>query len=334
MGDGLKKFRWKVEVLLVRFCLFLIPLLPRAIVLTLARGLGHLAYHASGNRRRIGEANLELALGASVDLRERQKILKRSFAMFATVIFDVFWFTRNPQERLADYVRFPKGALETVGHGPEIFITAHLGNWEVLGQAVANAGLPLHSVAAPLSNPWLDALFIPSRELTGQRIVSSEGALKSLIRLLRDGQCFAILLDQNTKPSEGGVFVPFFGVPVPISMSAAILALRTESEIVFGFSLLQKDGSYRVISPRRIGRDEIARIKSTAGPHAAGRLTQRIAETLENVVQTHPESWLWSYKRWKHIAPGHEGDGYPYYAKPLQENESAKAEVMTGSSEN
>lgn len=325
---SLKKLRWKIEVLLTRLCLLVVPRVPRGGIVWFAGCLGRVAYHLLGTHRHIGEANLDLAFGSTKTAEEKRLILRQSFTSFATVVLDVFWFTRNPRERLSTHVRFPEGALDTVGHGPEIFITAHLGNWEVLGQAVANAGLPLHSVAAPMSNPWLDSLFIPSRELTGQRIISSEGALKSLIRVLRNGQCFAILLDQNTKPSEGGVFVPIFGVPAPVSMSAAILALRTDSEIVFGFALLESDGSYQVVSPRRIRREEIERIKTEAGAHAADQLTLLITQILEDAVRTHPGSWLWTYKRWKHIAPGHDRNAYPHYAKRMQGYELAKARVV------
>jgi len=326
--SSLKKLRWKFEVLVTRLCLLVLPRVPRKGILRLARCLGRVGYHLSSTLRRIGEANLDLAFGTTKSADEKRTILRQSYISFATVVLDVFWFTRNPRERLNAHVHFPEGALESVGNGPEIFITAHLGNWEVLGQAVANAGLPLHSVAAPMSNPWLDPLFIPSRELTGQRIVSSEGALKSLIRVLRDGQCFAMLLDQNTKPSEGGVFVPIFGIPAPVSMSAAILALRTDSEIVFGFALLQEDGSYRVVSPRRIGRAEIEKIKTEAGAHAADRLTLLITRILEDAVRDHPGSWLWTYKRWKHIAPGYDRNAYPHYAKFMREEESGKARVV------
>jgi KDO2-lipid IV(A) lauroyltransferase len=322
-----KRIRHQLEVLLTRMALCVIPRLPRPWVLAFARCAARLAYFVVPGLRRVGLANLELAYGDSISESEKQRILRQSLTTFTIVILDVFWFTRKPRERLSRYVHFPEGLLESVGDGPEIYVTGHLGNWETLGQAVANAGLPLHSIAAPLANPHIDKFFIPSRELTGQKILSSEGALRGFLKALRQGACVAVLLDQNTKPSEGGVFVPFFGLPAPVSTGPASLALRTESQIVFGYCLLEPDGSYIVHSPGRITPDEV-RAFSALGDDASDQLTAEIAGRIEQAIRTYPEAWQWTYKRWKYIAPGHTREEYPAYARPLRETEQSKARIV------
>ena len=322
----LKRIRRHLEVLGTRIGLWFIPRLPRRGVLALARGAAVVVYPLVPRLRRIGLANLNLAFGDGLAEKEKRRILRRSFTTFATVVCDIFWFTRTPKERLARYVRFPPGLVESVGRGPEVYVTGHLGNWEALGQAVANAGLPLHSVAAPLANPRVDRLFVPSREISGQHILPREGALRGLLSALRRGACVAVLLDQNTKPSESGLFVPFFGVPAPVSTGPASLALRTGSQIVFGFCLPQPDGTYTVHSPGRITPAEIRALRE-GGDEAPDRLTAIIAARLEEAVRDHPEAWLWTYQRWKYIAPGCPAADYPYYARPLRQAEEAKARV-------
>lgn len=317
-----KPFRKVLEVQLTRLGLLLVPRLPRRAVVVLAGGLGRVGYVLGRRARRIGRANLDLAFGETMDAREKERILRDSFRTFALVLLDVMWFTRHPRERLRRYIRFDDATLARLERTPLICVTGHLGNWESLGQAVANAGLPLHSVAAPLSNPGVDRLFIPSRQLTGQVIHSSQGALRPLLRVLRQGGRFAILLDQNTKPSEGGIFVPFFGVPAPMSAGAAMLAMRTRSNLIFGFCIPQPDGTYQVDVPAWIPADDLP----PEGDEAVADLTRHIAGRLEQTVRAYPGHWLWMYKRWKYIPPGADPDRFPFYAKPLRRAEIERLE--------
>jgi KDO2-lipid IV(A) lauroyltransferase len=200
------------------------------------------------------------------------------------------------------------------GKTPRICVTAHLGNWEILGQAATLRGFPLVSVASPLANQRVDDLFVEMREATGQQVLPKHGVVKALLTTLRDGGNIGILLDQNTKPTDGGIFVDFFDLPVPVSAAGASLALRTNAEIVFGFCLPQPDGTYRVLIPFQMtphvreGEDMKAAIQ---------RLTQEIVNVIESAIRKRPGAWLWMYKRWKYVGPGRRRDEYPFYAKEL-----------------
>ncbi|MCX7007258.1 MAG: lysophospholipid acyltransferase family protein, partial [Kiritimatiellaeota bacterium] len=174
---------------------------------------------------------------------------------------------------------------------------------------------PLASVVMPLANPAVDALFLRVRGDNGQQIIPRQGAVRHLLRALRAGHKIALLLDQNTLPEEGGQFVEFFGVPVPVSAAGSVLGLKTGALFFFGFCLPQPDGRYRMLSTGAFTPDPIPPGGDEAATVAA--LTQRTAAMIEQVVRAHPGQWLWMYKRWKFIAPGTDPARYPYYAKPL-----------------
>jgi len=38
---------------------------------------------------------------------------------------------------------------------------------------------------------------------------------------------------------------------------------------------------------------------------------------MERDILEHPNYWLWTYKRWKYVAPGREKSDYPFYAKEM-----------------
>ena len=208
MMSPLKRLRKAVEVLLVRIGLLIVPRLPRPVVVGLARCAGAVVWGVAVPYRRVGMANLDLAYGSDLSLTAKRRILRRSFQTFAIVVLDILWFTRHPRERLNRYIRFDDFGHHALSQAPLICVTAHLGNWETLGQGVANAGYPLHSVAAALGNPAVDRLFVPSRELSGQKILPSKGVLRSLLRVLREpllplGEVRHGPLDAS--PERGGV---------------------------------------------------------------------------------------------------------------------------------
>jgi lauroyl/myristoyl acyltransferase len=254
----------------------------------------------------VGYVNLDIAFGEGMTRDEKRRILRRSFQSFALALLDTFWFAQETGERIKTLVRFGPEYERLFRTAAQICVTGHLGNWEVLGMAISMRGYPLMSVAAPLDNPRVDELFNRVRKTTGQLVVSKHGALRALMRRLRDKEKIALVLDQNTKPSDGGLFVDFFGLPAPFSSAAAALALRTHAEIQIGICIPQPDGSYLASLPFEI---------PVEGDEAA--LTQHIAKGIEDAVRANPENWLWMYKRWKYVAPGRKREEYPFYAKEL-----------------
>ena len=307
-------WRAKLELALAKLGLFIIPALPRCGVLLLARALAAGAWLVARRERSVGLANLDVAFGGTKTAAEKRAILRESFRTFALMMLDIFWFSKDIERRVARWVE-QEASMEPLWQPrATVGITAHLGNWELLGQTVAMRGYPLASVVAPLANPTVDELFRRVRGTSGQDVIPQQGAVRQLLRALRAGGKIAILLDQNTLPGEGGVFVPFFGLPVPVSAAGALLGLKTGALFFFGFCLAQPDGHYRCIST---GSFTPPADDSSA---ALEQLTRRIAAELEQVVRAHPGQWLWSYKRWKYIAPGTEPARYPFYAKPLPEN--------------
>lgn len=317
------RFRTALETAATRTAAFLVPRLSRRQVLRWTRVLGGLGYALAVHERRTGMANLDLAFGDTLTPARKRAILRRSFQHFALVILDIFWFSRDTAERLDRMVRFDEEARRQILiNRPQMLITGHLGNWEIYGQAISRAGFPLMSVAAPLANPAVDRLFIQMRRLSGQQIVSKAGALFKLVKHLRRGGKVAMLLDQNTKPAEGGRFVDFFGLPVPVSAAAAALAHRTQVETCYGYCMAEADGTYRArcfapIPPPAGGENE-------GDPEAV--LTRQLTALTERLVREYPEQWLWMYKRWKYVGPGRARHEYPFYAKILPPEPGASPE--------
>ena len=301
------KTRFLAECFAVTIALAIIPLLPRSLLLALSRGAGRLTFRFAGRLRKVALANLDIAYGTDVSLDRKEDILRGAFTSFALLLLDMFWFGRFTAARIRRYVRYDPSFDVYFVTSPLLAVTGHIGNWEVLGQALSLRGAPLSSVATPIGNRYVDWVLNRQRRITGQEVIKRSGAVRSIMKKLASDGRVALLMDQNTLPEDGGVFVDFFGLPVPVSKAVEVLALRQKVPVFFGYAIADDKGVYHVhgLPLLKPGEDEFSE----------GRITRYIAEQTELVVKKHPEKWLWMYKRWKFIPGGVSRERYPYYAR-------------------
>lgn len=290
-----------------------IPRLPRAGVLALACIGGRLGYLFDVRSRRVGLANLDIVFGSQKTAAEKKRILKTSFTTMARTLMDTFWFAADSARRIERYVDIDDSMQAFFQPESQICMTAHFGNWELLGQATALNGFPIHSIAMPLKNETADRYFIRAREATGQTIIPRAGALRRLIRVLRAGGKTAFLADQNTAEDEGGIWINCFGLPAPVTAAPASLAGRTQSEVLVGFCSPGPGGRYRIYVTRSFDPPE------NADPETVHRLTATINQAVEEEIIRRPEHWLWMYKRWKNIPAQGSAAGYPFYTQRLKD---------------
>jgi len=295
----------------IHLAMTLVPRLPRCAVLALANLGGQLGYWFDGRGRRVGLANLDVAFGESKSPVEKKRILKISFVTMARTLLDTFWFAHRSAERLEKYVEIDKSSMVFFEPKSHICITAHFGNWEIIGQMSGYKSRPLSSIATPVKNEIVNKHFIRAREATGQKIIPREGALRKLLGILRKGGKIAFLADQNTTEAEGGIWADFFGLPATVTAAPALLAGRTGTEILLGFSRPLPGGRYRVYAAKTFEPPQ------ETGEESIRELTLAITRATEEEICNHPECWLWMYKRWKKIKPGSEPAGYPFYSRPL-----------------
>ena len=290
-----------------------VPLLPRPAVVALARCFSAIGFRFAHKLREVGLANLDLVYGDEKSADEKRAILRQTFQSFALLVLDIIWFTftLRPHKRCEKWVHWDPSTAPMFDEGAALMLTAHYGNWETVGQAYAAKGAPIMSVAAELKNPPVNRLFMHLRQKTGQVMIPQIGAARKLLKGLRTGAKLAVLLDQNTQPKDGGRFVEFFGLPVPVSTAPAALAVKSNAPtLTVTMSADLNTGMYTV------------RVSDTLLPNLDAEdpvmdLTKRMTESVEKVIKSNPIPWCWMYKRWRFVPDTHELERYPYYANRL-----------------
>ena len=281
-----------------------IGLLPRALARAAGIALARLVYLLHRRLRRVGMRNLELAF-PDKSSAERRRILKALFDGLGRQLAEFCLFpryTRENVERVAVYQGLENyEAARQRGKGV-IFLTAHLGGWEIGSFVHSLNGYPLHVVVRALDNPYLDRLVDGYRRLHGNSTFDKQDFARGLLGALRGGETVGILMDQNMTPPQG-VFVDFFGKAACTASGVARVALRTGAAVVPAFTLWDAaQGKYRVQFDTAL---ELAR----TGDEEADALTNTAAFTkvIEDYARQYPEQWLWVHRRWKTRPEGERG---------------------------
>jgi KDO2-lipid IV(A) lauroyltransferase len=292
---------------------WVIPMMPRCLVVGVSRLAGRLAMILPIREKRIGMINLNAVFGDTKTAPEKKRILRASFATFCQTMLDVFWFSHNPDKRILQYVEFEQNELRDrfFEDRPIVCITAHMGSWEIIGQTCALMGVDLASIAATVKNKTVDRILIEQRERTGQTIIPQQGALRTLIARFRKKGKAAFVLDQNTNEADGGIMADFLGLPMSVSPAPAAMAYRTGTEIMLGFCLPEPGGRYRIRITQSIVPPAFS--KELDADEVANALTQQIQDGISEQIRRYPEYWLWSYKHWRRNEGRSYPDHYPVY---------------------
>ena len=194
-----------------------------------------------------------------------------------------------------------------------IVALSHLGNWELLANATANHFHRPAVIANDFSAfPKLQEMLVGSREATGLRIIYKSGAAPKCLKALEMGDTVAILLDQNLAPRKGGIFVNFYGLPVPITPLPAILAIRSKVPVITATTIRKEDGTFKLI---------VRGVPMPEGELNNENVTQAIMKANEELIRQYPEQYNWFYKRWNFLPPDTEENmkaalaHFPYYAQ-------------------
>ena len=246
--------------------------------------------------RKTAEFNLRLAFPEYSE-QQRRALLKKMTRSLGWMAAEFARFPRYNRENIEDVVILDGHENFLVGHSRGkgvLYLTGHIGAWELSSFAHALYGYPLHYMARPLDNKRLDAMVNYYRGLSGNKPIFKNESARTMLRVLKDAGTVGILADQNTMPGEG-MFVDFFGKTACTTTGIARVALHTDAAVVPGYAYW--DENLRKYRLRFEPPVELVRTGNTEEDIFEN--TQRFAKVIEEIVRKHPEQWVWIHGRWK-----------------------------------
>lgn len=176
-----------------------------------------------------------------------------------------------------------------------IFLTPHLGCFEISAQALAARYAPRHGPLTVLYRParqaWLARLMLAARDRPGLVTApTSLAGVRQMIRSLRNGHAVGLLPDQ-VPPDGMGVWAPFFGREAYTMTLSARLAQQTGATVL----LLWGERLPRGRGFRLHFRELREALSSDLGIAVA-----QINREMERLIRECPAQYLWGYARYKH----------------------------------
>lgn len=308
MKGAWKAFRYRLEVLGIRFLAAAIPKLPRPFAYHLGRGAGALAAALDRHGWKNSISNLEAAFGDRFSALEREEIARESYQQFAGTMIDLFWSPRLNRENFRQLIEF-EGFDEferTVGRGnPHIFACYHYGNFELLSLGCGWVGITPHIITQEFKNSALDPIFNHLRTRSGHQIIPRDGGIVRLYKALRRGGSVAILVDLALQLHQPTVPIDCFGLQTSVTFAHAWLAEKTGAPIVPIHAEPLPGGRCRiVIHPKLV----------IPGGASHREVAQLCWDQFEPVVRRNPAPWMWMYKYWRYRPEGATRP-YPPYAR-------------------
>lgn len=274
----------------------LVCLLPHGAAMVFGECLARLAWiFVPAKRKTLAREQIMRCL--DVPAAEAARIARASALRFGPMLMEVLRFPVM-KDHMELYVTIT-GALDEMraaladGRGA-ILATSHSGNWEMLGGALACAGLPLIGVAKKQSAAGMDRFINEYRAMVGMHITYRTG-VREMFRMVDAGGLLGLLSDQDPALRDG-VIVDFFGQRTNAFTGAAAIARRCGVPIFPAFIHRREDGHHILTIEKGMTvektDDRAADVK---------RVTQIINKRIEEWIRTYPEDWFWLHDRWKSV---------------------------------
>ena len=262
--------------------------------------LGALGYRPFGVRRAVVERQVRAAFPGLAD-SEVLRIARASYESLGRTTVETALLPGYTREQVLGLFERVDGwdiveRARARGKGI-LFVSGHLGNWELGGSFVAASGLPLEAVVRGMENPLFDRYITETRRRIGMSVIRDADAVRRVPRATREQHGVALLVDQGAVGLASS-WVPFFGRYAKTPRGPAVFALRLQAPVVFACALRQPSGRY-------VMHFEEVPVSPTGDREAdIERIVRDYTSTLERFIRRAPEQYFWHHRRWKHQRPG------------------------------
>jgi len=240
------------------------------------------------------DANLKAAFPELSGL-ERDEIKKGVLRHFGRSLAEILSFDRKRADKLLSQVKGHN--LEVIhremkkGKGC-IILTAHLGNWELLGAFLTNCGFPVKVVATQAHNRKINELLVGLRKNQGVETIYRHDSPRQMLKALKNNSILGMLIDQDTKVD--GVFVDFFGRPAYTARGPVVLSMATGAPVIPTFIRRKPDGGHEVFIEEPV---KMAKTKDREKDILDN--TQKLSMVIEKYIRKYPDQWVWMHDRWQ-----------------------------------
>lgn len=276
--------------------IYIVYQIPSNISVRIGGILGKAAYYILYKEKRKTLKNLSLSFPEANE-KEIRKIGRACFSNLGKGLFELINLPKLNKDNIDRIVNIE--GEEYINHVLKkgkgyIFVTGHIGNWELMGAAFGMKGYKVNVIAAPLYDSRINELLIKQRAFHNVRVIQrgAEDVKREIIKALHNNESLTMLIDQDTKVP--GVFVDFFGRKAYTPSGAASIAMRTGAPVLMGFIKRLPDNTHKIQI-----KEPLKLINSGNKDADIEANTALFTKMIESEIKKDPDQWVWMHNRWK-----------------------------------
>lgn len=264
--------------------------LPICIRNFLGEFIGRISRFFLTREVKIATAQLNLFF----DKEQSNLIVVKLFKHIGSMILEsinTFPIIKNGEFNWASISGVSKEEVSNLNKGA-LALTAHIGNWDLLGSYFSNLGLEVATIGRKARNPiahfLLEKLRSRNKIFTLWRTEKSNA--REVLSLFKNKKIVAALIDQDTVVRS--TFSKFMGIPSKTPSGLIELAQRLSIPIYTVFLIKEGFLKYKIF---------IERIDTTMSEQ---EILDFYHTQLENCIKIYPWQWMWFHKRWRSFFDG------------------------------
>ena len=276
---------------MIKFILTFFSILPLRLNHFIGATIGRYLYLTNSDSKKIVSKNIQTCFPDLSDM-EQQNLVKKSLIETGKGLSESGFIWFNSFKNNATYITKTTGMAHLKSDSPVILLVPHFGCWEITGR-VLSLTKPVTFLYKPLGKSEQEEYLISKRQQGDLSMATADmkGVIK-LQRALSKGDLIGILPDQDPG-EEGGILAPFFNHDARTMTLLAKLVRKNNAKVLLTWATrLEKGKGYELnLEPVNILSD-------------SGELKDDVVlmnQTIESLVKTRPEQYLWNYKRFRSV---------------------------------
>lgn len=284
--------RYRIGEYFLRGFVRIFPWVPARLTLAFTASASRLTFALLWKYRRRMEENVAAGMAETFRTsQERRRLVRSAWSHFARGVYETIAVVHSSPETIRSTIavegeEYLKRALEK--ERGVIALSAHLGNFTLIGPRLAAAGYPFSVVVKQPRDEGLAKLMDHYRAEVGSKTISARPrreAARQILKALRKNEIVLMIADEF---KSGGVEVEFLGRTAQAPRGPVTLAMRSGAAVVPLF--VARDGQGRLtlhIWP------EIDLIKTGDLQEDVNSNVTLFARQLEAMVRRYPNQWNW-----------------------------------------
>ena len=275
-----------------KFGQFVVNRLPLKVSYCIAVFLSDMHYFLSFRDRRAVKSNLKNFVSCDNDI---PRLAREVFRNFGKYLVEFFWMAKHMD---SNYIK-KNVKIKNIEHIDNIkkegkgaiFLTSHMGNWEMGAAIVSIIGYPSMVIALPHKARPVNDLFNQQRQAHGITVVPTSVAIRKCVEGLREGKFVALIADRDF--SMNGEVMDFLGKTAFIPKGPAAFSIKTGVPIVPVFLVRGEDDTFTLsfhepFYPPRSG-DKYEMLLD---------VMKKYISITEDMIKKYPDQWLMFREFW------------------------------------